>query len=848
MFYVALKSLLGHKLRMLLTTFAIVIGVSFVAGTYIFTDSMNSAFDVVFEDAYAHVDLTVRPTVPEFGESANSVPNSLLGTLSSINSVDKIEAEVQGSAQLIDGEGEPIGGAGPPTLGYSWTVTPELNSSTIKEGDGREPTGAGEVVIDVNTAESNNLTVGDTVRIQTNGPVEDFEIVGLLSFGETNALAGATLSAFELTEAQRLFGLGDNYSQIIMTAVDGVDKDEFKTQIDQTLPKGFESVTGEQIKSENLEEINEGLGFISTALLAFAGVSIFVGAFIIQNTFRIIISQRSKELALLRAIGATQRQVVSLVAYEALIISVFASAIGILVGFIISQALRSLSIAIGFNLPPGDLTLAPRTIAVAFAVGIGVTLFSALIPAIKASKVAPVEAMRDIEESTPRKSLHKRAITGLAVTGIGAAMLLYGLFSSITNPVVLVGAGAFFMFIGISIIAPLLSKPLANIIGWPVRIRYGVIGDIATGNTKRSPRRTASTAAALMIGVSLVVFVSIFASSIKLTIDKVIEGNFPGDITVTSKLLRNDPVGAAFPASVANDIEVIDEVEQLTRLKYDFMKIDGSELLIVAVEPDTFNAAVFIDPIENNYDNLGENDVYVKTSELENKNLSIGDNIEVEYALTGKNTLTITGSFKEPFDSPYLISDATYATNFSDDKDLLVVVNISEGVSVEEGKLAINEVLVAYPTVQAQDKGELIEQTREQIDQLLGLMSALLGFAVIIAVLGITNTLTLSVSERTREIGMLRAVGMTRSQVRKMIRAEAIIIAVFGAILGVIMGIFFGWAILKSLEEIGFSHFSIPIAQILFYLIMSAFAGVIAAILPSYKASKMKILDAINYE
>lgn len=846
MFGIALKSLVGHKLRMLLTVFSIVIGVSFVAGTYIFTDSMSKTFDTVFNDAYASVDLTVRRQ-QDSGVVTATVDKSLLDKLEAVDFVDIIEPEIVGSAQLFAPNGDLIGGKGPPTFGFSWTNAPELSPLRINDGDGQPPQNAGEVVIDKNTAQINGFSVGDTVKIQAETPVEEFTIVGLATFGEANTLAGATIAAFEFEEAQRILSLPNQYSQINITAIDGVSTAELKQKIDQILPEGLESVTSEQQITESLDEINEGLGFLTTALLAFAGIAIFVGSFIIQNTFRIIVAQRSKELALLRAIGATRRQVVSLVVYEAFIVSIVASVIGIIAGVAISYALRGISNALGFGLPEGELTLQPRTIYISLAVGVFVTVLSALMPAVKASRVSPVEGLRDSEGLTPRKSLHKRALAGFTITGVGTSALLIGLFSSVANPIIFVGAGAAIMFIGTSIIAPLLSKPLATVLGYPIKKWYGLVGQIAQGNTKRTPRRTASTAAALMIGVSLVVLISIFASSIKATIDVVIADSLPGDITLTSKLSQSDPFGATFPASVANDVEALDEVEQVTRLKYDYVELDNETTLIIAIEPDTFNEGLNLKP-NNPYDDLTLDTVYINEDTLEEKGLSVGDDIIFNYIASEPSTLKITGSFEDAFDAPFLISAETHAANFTNDKDLFAIANFVDGVDPVVGKQAIDKVVAKYPIVIAQDKGELVTQARTQIDQLLGLMGALLGFAVIIAVLGITNTLTLSVAERTREIGMLRAVGMTRSQIRKMIRAEAIIIAVFGAILGVVMGIFFGWAMLKALEDLGLTAFSVPIVQIGIYLLLSALAGVIAAILPSYKASRMNILNAINYQ
>ncbi len=852
MLKIALKSLLGHKLRMLLTMTSIVIGVSFVAGTYVFTDSMRSTFDGIFDQVYSSIDLTVRPKSDSSGlgapTSSSTLPQELLEKIKAIEGIKVIEPEIIGNAHIIDKDNNVVGSQGAPSRGFSWISTKSLNPLIIKDGDGRPPQKAGEVVIDTNTAETQNVHIGDKVRILTNFPVEDFTIVGLSSFGEAKTLAGATITAFSYQEAQRLFGITDGFSQVSMKAIDGVSPDQLKEKVDKILPSSVESVTGDQQRQESTDKLNQGLGFITTALLAFAGVSVFVGSFIIQNTFRIIVAQRSKELALFRAVGATRKQVVKMVVYEAMIIAAFSSAIGIVVGVGISYALRGISNALGFGLPTGSLTLQPRTIAVAFSVGIVITALSALLPAIKASRVSPVEAMNDNEQVATQKSLKNRSLIGAVVSALGVALIIVGLLVHISNAVAYVGVGAAVVFLGVSIAAPLFTSPLANLMGFFILKRYGVIGRIARENTKKTPRRTASTAAALMIGVSLVVFVSIFASSVKLTVNQVIADYFPGDLTVISKLSQTNPIGATFPGAVVDEIAALPEVDLISRIKYDFASVEGKKQIIAAIEPASFNKVITIHPLDDSYDKLGLNDVYVKDDVLEKLDKNIGDSIEFEFAKTGVKKITVTGTFKDTFDSPYMISEQTYFENYDNTQDLYAVANIDKSIDFQKGKEAVNKVLERYPIVQSQDKDELVAQTRQQIDQLLGLMGALLGFAVIIAVLGITNTLTLSVTERTREIGMLRAIGMTRAQVRKMIRAEAIIIAVFGAILGVITGAFFGWVIIRALRETGFTSFSIPTLQVTVYLIVSAFAGVFAAIFPSYKASKMNILDAINYE
>lgn len=848
MFKIALKSLLGHKLRMLLTACSIIIGVSFVAGSYIFTDSMSKTFNGIFENVYGAIDVTVRPKQTDFSTSTLKLPADVLQSVKQLPNVDQAEGQIGGIATLIKADGTPIGGNGPPTLGFSWGDVRELNPLHIKEGNGREPREFGEVVIDANTAVSNDLKVGDKVRVQAYGPVEDFTVVGIASFGETDSLAGATLSAFTLDQAAELFNFTNEFSEISMTARDGVSPEQLQSEVATILPENLEAITGEQQSAEQLDQFSQALGFVNTALLAFAAVSIFVGAFIIQNTFRIIVAQRSKELALLRAVGASRGQVVRMVLYEAFLIALIASGLGILAGIGVSSALRAAANAAGLGLPTGELTVAARTVYVSLSVGVVVTLVSALAPAVKASRVSPVEAMRDLEMSRPARSLRTRAVLGLLVSALGAAAMMVGLFTSIQKPVYAVGGGAGVLFIGVAILAPLLTGLVANIVGAPLLARYKIIGKIARQNTKRSPRRAASTAAALMIGVSLVVFSSILASSIRASVDVIVADTFPGDILIMPKNSQGDPSIIGIPHSIADEVRALDEIELVSSVIYNFAEINGNQELIAAVEPSTFNEVYNLKPTNDAYQDLVVDTVYISADSLNQRKLNIGDELNLTVPSGEQKPFKITGSFSEAFDSDYIISRETHTKYFGEKSDIYSVANIADGTRFEDAKNAVNAVLERYPTAKGQDKNEFIADARKQIDQVLALMTTLLAFAIIIAMLGITNTLTLSVAERTREIGMLRAVGMTRRQIRQMIRAEAIIISVFGALLGVVLGIFFGWAILRALRDEGFKSFSIPVIQIIVYLALSALAGVVAAIAPSFKASRMNILKAINYE
>lgn len=850
MFKVALKSLLGHKLRMFLTAFSIVIGVSFVAGSYIFTDSMSKTFNGIFENVYGSIDVTVRPKRADFaaGSATLKLPANTIDAIKELPEVDQVEGQIGGIAQLVKVDGTPIGGNGPPSLGFSWNEVPVLNALRIKDGNGRAPKAFGEVVIDANTSQKNALKLNDTVLVQATGQAKEFTIVGIANFGETDSLAGATLAAFSIDQAESLFGYNDEFTEISMTARDGVSSEELQTAVAKVIPENLEAVTGQQQSSEQLDQLNQGLGFVTTALLAFAAVSIFVGSFIIQNTFRIIISQRSKELALLRAIGASRGQVIRMVLYEALLIAILASALGVVAGIGVSSTLRAAANSAGLGLPTGDLTIAARTIYVSFAVGIGVTLVSALAPAVKASRIPPVEAMRDIEMSRPNESLRRRALLGLLTSVGGGALMMIGLFKDVSKPLYYVGAGAAIIFIGVAILAPLLTALVSNIVGAPLVLRYKLIGKIARQNTKRSPRRSASTASALMIGVSLVVFASILASSIRASVDVIVADNFPGDLIISPKNQQGDPAMIRIPEAVADDIAKLDEIELVSKSVIDYVDFGGSVRTIEAIDPEAFIEVANIGPVNNSYSELKKDTVYVYQETLTTLNKKVGDDLSVTYPDGQSKNVRISGSFSEAYQTEYLLSNETYAAYFPPNGISYAVANIASGVDLNDAKAAINKVLESYPTAFVQDKNELVADARKQIDQVLALMTVLLAFAIFIAVLGITNTLTLSVSERTREIGMLRAVGMTRPQTRQMIRAESIIIAVFGALLGVILGIFFAWAFLQALEDQGFKAFSIPVIQILVYLLMAAFAGVIAAIAPSYKASRMNILRAISYE
>ncbi|MDX1450164.1 MAG: ABC transporter permease, partial [Acidimicrobiia bacterium] len=474
---------------------------------------------------------------------------------------------------------------GPPTLGFSWGDSQTLNPIRIQDGNGRPPQAPGEVAIDANTVKQNDFALGDTVTVVNFAGAEQFTLVGILSFGDQDTLLGATLTAFELGEAQRLFGFGDEFTGINIRGEPGVDADDLAARVTAALPEGLEAVTGITQQNEQADDINEGLGFLQIGLLVFAGVSVFVGGYIIQNTFRIIVAQRTRELALLRAVGATGRQVIGLVVLEALITAVVASIVGIVVGIGISIAIRSLMNAVGFGIPPGDLILLPRTIVVGMLVGVVLTVASSILPARRAAKVPPVAAMREEAARPPKRTLRRRAIVGASVTGLGALALFVGLFADVANGIALVGLGAAVMFIGVSALAPLAAGPVADVLGGPLPRLFGVSGQLARENTKRKPRRTASTASALMIGVALVAFFSVFAASTKASVEQTVFEVFPADLTVQSKNQTDPELPSPFSPAFTEQVRQLPELAVVSALQFGRVQIDGSEEPIGAVEP-----------------------------------------------------------------------------------------------------------------------------------------------------------------------------------------------------------------------------------------------------------------------
>jgi len=834
----AIKGLTANRLRLLLTAASIVLGVAFVAGSFVFTDTIGARFGTLFDDVYAGVDATVRPDQEIFGPGQGSLDEGILGEIEAVEGVESAAGSVAGFAQIIDADGEPVGGQGPPTLGFSWVEDPALNPMSISTENGRPPRQPGEVAIDVATAEAEGLSVGDPVDIQTIEGADTYTIVGLANFGTEDNLAGATLTSFTLAEAQQLFDLEGRLSVVDVVAAEDVEPEALIASLSAIVPDRAEVVTGDQQTREQFDQFTEGLGFLETALLAFAGIAVFVGAFVIQNTFRITVAQRVRELALLRAVGATGSQVTRLVLVEALIVAVVASAVGVLAGIGVAELIKTGMDTAGLSLPDGPLTVAPRTIAVSMVVGITVTVLAALLPARRASSIPPVAAMSDAHARTSPKSLRTRALVGVGLAGGGVVAMTAGLLAGNDASAVLVVAGGLGLFLGMSTLAPLVAVPVARILSAPIR---GITGKLARENTVRQPRRTASTASALMIGVALVVFTSIFAASIKASVAETLESSFPADLAFAS---TNITVGVS-PAAVER-LEERPEFSVVSAVSMGTFEVEDEEIGVVGVEPQTvsrvYDLGASIDIAR-----LGDG-MMVQEDVLETRGWSVGDVISIEYPGGNNVSTEIVGTFIDRTFAAFVISEEMFVEMISDDLIAISFARLADGVGLDQGLVAAETAMEGFPNVDINTKSDQIADAEAQVDQLVALFSGLLGLALVIALLGIANTLALSIVERTREIGLLRAVGMSRRQVRQTIRWEAVITAVFGALLGLLIGVGIGFGVVTSLSDSGLGSFAIPWGQLAIGLVAAALAGLIASLGPARKAARMDVLRAIAYE
>ena len=848
MFKAAWKSLLGRKLRLLMSTFAIVIGVAFVSGSLIFTDTLSRSFEAIFASSVG--DVIVRPeggTSDDGAPTTRTMPASLVDELADVEGAARADGNVTSfSVFVVDSDGKVVGGQGAPGLGFNWNDAPAANGlEGLSIAEGREPSGPDEVVLDEGTAERAGYQVGDTIHLVTSSAdsaVLRPELVGTATFADGGSTNGATLTIFDTETAQDLFVGGKDVFNDAWVTADGVSQEELVANVEGVLPAGYEAVTGDEAADEAASDLVEAISFISTFLLIFAGISLVVGSFLIVNTFSILVAQRSRELALLRAIGASRRQVTRSVLFEALVLGVVGSTVGLGLGVLLAMGIRALFATFGLDLSGSDLIFAARTPVAAYIVGIVVTVVAAYVPARRSARIAPVAALRD-DVAMPESALHWRLILGIALIVAGAGGMLAGLYADVPSPGWWVGGGILAVLLGVAGAAPVISRPVVAVATTVYRRVYGPVGNLAGQNSLRNPRRTAATASALMIGLALVTTMSILGSSAKASVDATIEENFHGDLVVSNV------IGMPFSTGIADDIETVAGVETVSRMRYSSMSFDGSET-ISGIEPQSLTEVAAVPTSSGSLSDLQDGMVAIDEGLAEEDDLGVGDVVTLPFP-NGEEELEVVAVYAD--NDPVLWT--SYATTLQTLEDagypaadsylLITIDDAADATAVQE---AVEGRTTDLPTVTVKDQAGFAEEQRAPIDQMLLLIYALLGLALVIAVLGIVNTLALSVIERTREVGLLRAIGLSRGQLRRMVRLEAIVIAVLGAVLGVGMGLVFGLALMASLADDGLEVIAVPGWQLLGYVVAAGLVGVLAAWFPARRAARLDVLKAIATE
>jgi putative ABC transport system permease protein len=830
---VTLRNLVAHKVRLALTALAVILGVAFVAGTLVFTDTMGRQFDDLFAKTGKSVAVQVRPKkVVDTGDGSDAptVPASLVQTVSAVPGVARAHGDVSGFAAIVGRDGKVVGGSGPPQMGVEWD--PANRDYPMKAGRG--PVRAGEVAVDAKTAEKAGLRVGDRTRVLIQGPPQDVTVVGTVDQGN---LMGATVVSFDQATAQRLLVGPGRFSDITIEARSGVAETALRDRVAQVLPSpNYEAITGTKMRKDNEDEIARLLSFIRTFLLIFAVISIFVGAFIIFNTFSMLVAQRSRELALLRAVGASRKQVTRAVLGEAVGVGVVGSTLGLAAGVGLALLLQALFRAAGADLG-GGLTFTYQPVVWSYAVGVLVTVVAAYFPARRAAKIPPVAAMRD-DVAMPQRSLRIRLIAGSVVTAVGAVLSGLGLGGA---PIALLGAGAALVFVGVAMLAPVISRPVVRVLGAAYPRLFRTPGRLATKNALRNPRRTAATASALMIGLALVSAISVMSSSAKASVSSQIDKAFAADYMVT-------PVSPGFdPAQPAAAVRALPGVELVTSAYQGRFKVGKDQQSFLATErpADLVRAAKL--SLRSGSDDLGRDGLMVDESTARSARLGVGSVVTARFADGGTQRLRVTGIYaKNQLLGARVLALPAYRAHATHPAGLGLMIN-TDGADAAT-KSAIERALSGYPNLKVQDQSDVKKNAQTSIDQFVMLLTVLLTLSIIIAALGIINTLALSVIERTREIGLLRAVGTSRRQTRRMIRLESVVIAVFGGLLGIAIGVVFGIAIQHAVSDQGLNVLSVPVPTLVAYLVLSAVIGVLAAVWPAWRASRLDVLKAIAFE
>jgi putative ABC transport system permease protein len=846
---VALRGIASRKLRAFTTWLAIFLGVALVSGTYILTDTINESFGEIFSESLKGTDvaITAKTDIASDDTGPPAFDASLLPRVREVDGVDSAAGSVFSIGKFVKANGDALTDSFAPNF-ISSLLPPRFE--TLDYVEGRKPRNASEASIDTQTADNAGLEIGDELRVAGAKEVKAYDVVGLTQLGDSN-FGGAGIAQMTLPEAQRVTDRVGKFDQISVAAAEGVSAAELRDRIARILPPNLIAETGEQAAQRQSDDIASDLGFLRIALLVFAGISLFVGAFQIFNTFSITVAQRTREFGMLRTLGASRGQILSSVGIEALVLGILGAVGGLVAGILFAAGINALFKAIGADLPNTGTVVLARTVIVSLLIGIVVTMVAALAPALRATRITPMAALREseLQDSKPRGRV--TLVAALLLGGLGLALMLIGLFGGIQESGTaagLLGGGAALILFATSLFSPRLVRPLASLAGKPMERVRGLTGRLARENAMRKPGRTATTAAALMIGLALVTFVTVFAAGLKSSIANTIDENFKSDV-----ILQNTDGFSPIPGDAVAAAREADGVAAVSSITYGSGEYEGEQIRVSGVDPETINGVLSLDFVEGSPEvlrRLGDRDAVADEAWADSKGLELGDTVSIRTPLEKRAIYTIRGEIEGGLDlfGRMLVPDATLEPLFGADQPSLAFVRLEHGASAATVQRDLEAALARrYPTVEVQNQEELKENQESQVNALLLLVYALLSLAVIVSLFGIVNTLALSIHERTRELGMLRAVGMSRRQVRTMVRYEAVITALIGAILGMVLGVLMAALVSRPLADEGFT-LSYPIATLILLLALAALAGVVAAIGPARRASRIDVLRALAYE
>lgn len=843
------KNLLARKLRLVLSGLAVVLGVMFVSGSFVLTDTLARSFDAIFNDAYATTDVGVfaKPKI-ELGEFEGEqlpapIPASVVETVRAMPGVAEAHGMVMvDGARVIGANGKVVPSFGPPQLGSNWLGEDEL----IELREGRGPIADHEIAVNALVAKAAKIKIGDRVGVLTLEPKREFTLVGIWGYsGGRDSIGGVQEVAFTERVAQELMlGEPGMYSTITVRAEDGVDPADLRDAIAARLGDGFVVKTGEQLSAESSASFREALSFFNKILLGFAAVALFVGVFLILNTFSIIVAQRTRELALLRAIGASRRQVINSVLVEAAVIGLLASALGLGAGIGVGILMAYL-----FGRTIGGLELASvgvplAAVVSAFAVGLLVTMVAAALPALRASRVPPVAAMQDIAH--PDRPLTRISVAGALAGAAGGTLLTLGLTGQAgDNALWSILGGVLLSFIGIALLTPIISRPVVSLLGRA--FSWSVPGKLGRLNSGRNPRRTAITAAALMVGIALVTGVTVIIGSAKTSIAALANKTIDAELVISGA--PGGPRPPSFDPAVLDRAAELPGVQMVTGIYADQAMVDGKRTWLFATSNTPALREIYkAEPVAGNVDTLSPGQLVVDERTAKERGLSVGSTVTVQLSRGEPQTYTLTGIYAESDLVGGFILPEEAARQFAIPQPVEGYLKLAPGTDVDQVLPKVEALLVDSPEVSVADREAYVEQQLGQFDTLLMMIQVLLALAILIAVLGIINTLALSVLERTRELGLLRAIGLGRAQTMRMITVEAVVISVFGALLGVAVGAGLGAAVVRALRDEGITDLVLPWSQMGAYLALAAVVGVVAAVIPAIRAARLNVLGAIAHE